>query len=1207
MRRSVRFFFAAALVCSLGFNLLALRVFLHGGHAHARHEAVEFGSNVEGRAAVDASPSLIDLEKSRNASITGSLEGRSNLVRNSPATESANSIPSWPWYLLGLVFDAIFNVLRSMLLIAPAVLGSALWLSRYLQVRSRSKPLFAATAASLLLLLLAERGGAAGAARALALYQAAAAAALLRWAYVSEGWRRALVFWRLVGPMIIHYKLVKAWGAKADVEKGDLDALYVELHLRYAPRVLQTILRLRGFYVKFGQVISVLDFIPEPYRKELAVLQSGVPPKPPEEVRQLISSSLGQSISEVFRELDEKPIGSASIGQVHRAILKDGRRVVVKVQYPEVRALFASDFAQLLSAASFWSPQAMGDLRECRAQFMAEFDFVREARVMRRIADNLARPFPAVAVPRPIAGLVSEHVLVMSELPGGSLLDEIQRVAQAYADAQGISVDDLKARMLAKAKGDDDEDYAGDAMPSRLKLGLFNTYVRTASLARSTGVALYNNSIGLFTTPMKSSAALMPAMVDVNAIIKQLCAVLGHQVLVDGLFSSDPHPGNVMLLPDGRLGLIDFGQAKQLSDAQRRAVALMVVAVASADHDAILKLTRATKFKTKRNDPKAVVRYMQLMWEGSLRELGRLSKIDPVEQTDGEMVMVRRAVILVRSLGAMMGCKVNMAKEWEELARQVLVQLDKAGRAGGEGGPEAGGPEAAARAAAAAKGVHVEIVSEGESAHGVRIRYDSGAPPLEWIDEYQHLVWRRTVRGGTLKPILKAYGEAAVVRVAFCAARAAAAMRADDGFTLQQAPTSAEEDDRLQALRALFYLAWGHASGAFSFSASAGHYSISAGLKSLKLKGPWAEMAKQLEQSPAVATEVRKYFPRSYFSLLEAEDSADVAPQMNALLDAISKLLEPLAEDDAAADAAGKRVIAALFGEKLRLEESPDAGDDGSGDVAGAAQSQQPGLSGACASDAPDLAQPESSSSTAQPPEMTKGADAVELFGPSSANQSLEADSRASCNGVMQGGLSSALVPQASVGLEHAKLREMLRQTSSPRSRPPPSLPSAPRTSAGAERPLSAKKQTCTTSKRKSSPSSAAETSRFASRAFASSSPQTPATRPDAQRPSCRPHPLSAAAPALPSACAQHGARPGETPTATPSCARSRTPDLSQESATPRERSVGSSPASLLRRTSFGNSSVHTDNDDADFASAEENFDDSDEDNLRHAGRTSTK
>eukprot|EP00965_Chrysotila_dentata_P110616 3654542-Pleurochrysis_carterae.AAC.5 len=122
-----------ALVCSLGFNLLALRVFLHGGHAHARHEAVEFGSNVEGRAAVDASPSLIDLEKSRNASITGSLEGRSNLVRNSPATESANSIPSWPWYLLGLVFDAIFNVLRSMLLIAPAVLGSALWLSRYLQ------------------------------------------------------------------------------------------------------------------------------------------------------------------------------------------------------------------------------------------------------------------------------------------------------------------------------------------------------------------------------------------------------------------------------------------------------------------------------------------------------------------------------------------------------------------------------------------------------------------------------------------------------------------------------------------------------------------------------------------------------------------------------------------------------------------------------------------------------------------------------------------------------------------------------------------------------------------------------------------------------------------------------------------------------------------------------------------------------------------
>ena len=95
------------------------------------------------------------------------------------------------------------------------------------------------------------------------------------WAYLAEGWRRAFMFWRcvaqfgailraivsspptvlrLIGKMILHYKLVKLWGQQADIEAAELDVIYNQLHRKYAPRTLALILKLRGFYVKIGQV-----------------------------------------------------------------------------------------------------------------------------------------------------------------------------------------------------------------------------------------------------------------------------------------------------------------------------------------------------------------------------------------------------------------------------------------------------------------------------------------------------------------------------------------------------------------------------------------------------------------------------------------------------------------------------------------------------------------------------------------------------------------------------------------------------------------------------------------------------------------------------------------------------------------------------------------------------------------------------------------
>ena len=242
--------------------------------------------------------------------------------------------------------------------------------------------------------------------------------------------------------------------------------------------------------------------------------------------------------------------------------------------------------------------QAMGEMAELRTQFMAELDFRREAKVMDRVATNLRGPFPRIAVPRSHPTLVSENVLVMGELAGGSLLDGLKRMAQAYAEAQGISVEDLKEQMQEHARSSGDSDAAPG--PGRFKLALLQGYVKTSTLVSNTGVALFNSSIGRITSVPKLSYQTALPMINIEKTVRTLCAVLGHQVtrdargtpnphpgpnpdsnpnppphqvLRDGLFSSDPHPGNVMLLHDGRIGLIDFGQAKYLTTAQRLQVA----------------------------------------------------------------------------------------------------------------------------------------------------------------------------------------------------------------------------------------------------------------------------------------------------------------------------------------------------------------------------------------------------------------------------------------------------------------------------------------------------------------------------------------------------------------------------------------------------------------------------------------------------------
>ena len=113
------------------------------------------------------------------------------------------------------------------------------------------------------------------------------------------------------------------------------------MHDKYACKTLDVIHNLRGFFVKCGQVASVrADMFPQQYVRELSSLQDHMPATDWSVIRTTMESELGDKICNVFKSIDEKPVGAASIGQVHKAVLKDGTPVVVKVMYPDVEDLF---------------------------------------------------------------------------------------------------------------------------------------------------------------------------------------------------------------------------------------------------------------------------------------------------------------------------------------------------------------------------------------------------------------------------------------------------------------------------------------------------------------------------------------------------------------------------------------------------------------------------------------------------------------------------------------------------------------------------------------------------------------------------------------------------------------------------------------------------------------------------------------------------
>lgn len=284
-----------------------------------------------------------------------------------------------------------------------------------------------------------------------------------------------------------------------------------------AERLTNDLEELGATFVKLGQLLSTrADLLPESYLRSLERLQSSVAPEPFEVIGAVVEEEFERPVDEVFAEFEREPLAAASLGQVHRARLSDGRRVAVKVQRPKVRAMVEADVEMLGDVAAFLDAYTdLGRRYEFsrivdvfRDSVTAELDYRREAANLRRFGANLAH-YESIVVPRPVEELCTARVVTMDLVEG---------------------------RPATRIDVDEHTDLDGP----RLAQDLFRCYL--------------------------------------------------DQVLVHGLFHADPHPGNVLVTPDGRLALLDFGMVGRVRDGLRLRLLELLIAIGEGKGDVVARI-----------------------------------------------------------------------------------------------------------------------------------------------------------------------------------------------------------------------------------------------------------------------------------------------------------------------------------------------------------------------------------------------------------------------------------------------------------------------------------------------------------------------------------------------------------------------------------------------------------------------------------------
>ncbi|HHH27376.1 MAG TPA: AarF/ABC1/UbiB kinase family protein [Polyangiaceae bacterium] len=249
--------------------------------------------------------------------------------------------------------------------------------------------------------------------------------------------RALFLFWTIFLSYGTQWLLTKLLGERRMAERWE------RVHANNARRLYQGFTRLRGVFIKLGQVLSVLGgFLPRAYGQELEKLQDQVPPHPFREMRRRLEGALGDDPLSAFASFDETPIAAASLAQVHRATTRDGRDVAVKLLYPNVKALIKTDLGVLktiepVMRRAFGLIHTGRVLSQLSDMLDHETDYGNERENIRRM-QSLFDERSEIVVPRVVEELCGEGVLTMSFEPGVKITD-VERLDDRGVDPEAVA------------------------------------------------------------------------------------------------------------------------------------------------------------------------------------------------------------------------------------------------------------------------------------------------------------------------------------------------------------------------------------------------------------------------------------------------------------------------------------------------------------------------------------------------------------------------------------------------------------------------------------------------------------------------------------------------------------------------------------------------------------------------------------------------
>jgi predicted unusual protein kinase regulating ubiquinone biosynthesis (AarF/ABC1/UbiB family) len=257
--------------------------------------------------------------------------------------------------------------------------------------------------------------------------------------------RRAVTRTAKLAGLPIGYAGRAALGLGKRIGGRSAEIVAQEIQQRTAEQVFRVLGELKGGAMKMGQALSIFEAalppeIAGPYRATLTKLQESAPPLPARTVHQVLVKDLGEDWRDQFAEFDDQPAAAASIGQVHRAIWRDGQPVAVKIQYPGAGNAIINDFTQLARIGRLFGVLMPGLevkplLDELRARVAEELDYELEARSQQAFADAYAGD-PDIFVPDVIAA--TRHVLIAQWMDGTPMAKVISEGTQEQRNRAGI-------------------------------------------------------------------------------------------------------------------------------------------------------------------------------------------------------------------------------------------------------------------------------------------------------------------------------------------------------------------------------------------------------------------------------------------------------------------------------------------------------------------------------------------------------------------------------------------------------------------------------------------------------------------------------------------------------------------------------------------------------------------------------------------------